>query len=117
MGPLKILTKPEFQDLSRAGTFAGSPDDARDGFIHLCTQEQLPDTLRVHFEGKGEVVVLELDPERLSPHLVFEPSRGGALFPHLYRPLEWTDVRRVLDGRGEPQEEPPGSVDPSPTER
>jgi len=36
-----------------------------------------------------------VDAERLGPQLKWEPSRGGALFPHLYAPLPLGAVRWV----------------------
>jgi uncharacterized protein (DUF952 family) len=35
---------------------------------------------------------LGLDSDALGAALKWEPSRGGALFPHLYRPLRVEDV-------------------------
>jgi uncharacterized protein (DUF952 family) len=40
-------------------------------------------------------VVLTLDAEALGPGLKWEPSRGGALFPHLYGPLAADHVLEV----------------------
>jgi uncharacterized protein (DUF952 family) len=39
-------------------------------------------------------VLVVLDASRLGAGLVWEPSRGGALFPHLYAPL---DVSAAVD--------------------
>jgi uncharacterized protein (DUF952 family) len=64
-----------------------------EGFVHLSFAEQLADTLRLHFAGAGRLALLELDPPRLGEALLCEPSRGGALFPHLYRALRASDVR------------------------
>ena len=38
------------------------------------------------------IVLVAFDPDRLGPALRWEPSRGGALFPHLYRSLTLQDV-------------------------
>jgi uncharacterized protein (DUF952 family) len=46
-------------------------------------------------------VILALDGERLGPALKWEPSRGGALFPHLYGLLPTALVLEV-------REAPPG---------
>jgi uncharacterized protein (DUF952 family) len=51
--------------------------DTRDGFFHM--------TARRHFAGQTDLVVLAIDPALLYPDtLRWEPSRGGALFPHVY---------------------------------
>jgi uncharacterized protein (DUF952 family) len=63
------------------------------GFVHLSFAEQLAGTLRLHFAGAGRLALLELDPAALAGALAVEPSRGGELFPHLYRALRAGDVR------------------------
>ena len=80
----KILRPEEHQVLERYGRFAGSPDDERDGFIHLSTREQLSGTLEKHFAGAADLVILALATAPMGDALRWEKSRGGALFPHLY---------------------------------
>jgi uncharacterized protein (DUF952 family) len=60
-----------------------APIDVQDGFLHLSTAAQLEETLRLHFAGQTHLVLVELDPAQV-PELVWEPSRGGQLFPHAY---------------------------------
>ncbi len=67
---------------------------AAEGFVHLSFEPQLRGTLELHFPADEELYLLELDTERLEPSLRLEASRGGALFPHLYRALKLTDVLR-----------------------
>lgn len=61
------------------------PSLAREGFVHLSFAEQLGGTLDAHFAAHDALVLLELEPALLVDALCLEPSRGGALFPHLYR--------------------------------
>jgi uncharacterized protein (DUF952 family) len=84
----KIMRETDFDAAMREGFFRGSPDDLRDGFIHLSTADQVPGTLAAHFAGQDDLVLLALDGERLGLGLKWEASRGGALFPHLYAPLD-----------------------------
>jgi uncharacterized protein (DUF952 family) len=74
--------------------FEGSPDDRRDGFIHLSTAAQLAGTIERHFAGEAEVVILTFEPSDLGDRLKWEPSRGGDLFPHHYGPLDRAAVRQ-----------------------
>jgi uncharacterized protein (DUF952 family) len=90
----KILTAAQWEEALRLGHYAGSADDERDGFIHLSARDQLAGTAAKHFKGKAGLVLVSLDSSRLGDGLVWEPSRGGALFPHLYTPL---DVTAALD--------------------
>jgi uncharacterized protein (DUF952 family) len=41
--------------------------------------------------------LLAINPDALGDALKWEPSRGGALFPHLYGPLPLTSVEHVHD--------------------
>jgi uncharacterized protein (DUF952 family) len=88
----KVLRSAEWIEAQASGSFAGSPDDARDGFIHCSTAEQLQGTLERHFAGEENLVVLEVDAAALGDALRWEPSRGGALFPHLYGALPMSAV-------------------------
>ena len=92
----KVLHTPEWRSMQADGQFSGSLDDLRDGFIHLSTRDQLDGTIERHFAGERELVVLEIDARALSADLKWEPSRGGALFPHLYGALALSAVLAVL---------------------
>jgi uncharacterized protein (DUF952 family) len=80
----KIATEAAFAPSRGGPSFAGMPIDAADGYMHFSTATQLPETLRLHFAGQGDLVLLAVRTADLGADLVWEPSRGGALFPHLY---------------------------------
>lgn len=83
----KIVTAAEWRAAEEAGVFAGSAADERDGFIHLSTAAQARETAAKHFAGHADLLLVALDAAVLGPALKWEPSRGGALFPHLYGAL------------------------------
>ena len=83
----KILPQADWLALERDGQLPLTGTDARDGFVHLSTAQQLADTLRLHFAGADNLVLLALDAAQLVADLKWETSRNGALFPHLYAPL------------------------------
>ncbi|MFT3972559.1 MAG: DUF952 domain-containing protein [Amaricoccus sp.] len=85
----KVLRSAEWAALEAAGESRGAPVDVADGFVHLSTAAQLPGTLAKHFAGETGLVLLAVD---ANAGMTWEPSRGGALFPHLYRPLRRADV-------------------------
>lgn len=91
----KICSAGEWAAAREAGRYAGSADDARDGFIHFSTREQLAGTAAKHFRDKRDLLLVTVAASRLGAALRWEPSRGGALFPHLYAPLELTAVSGV----------------------
>ena len=88
----KVFRRPEWEAFAADGSTVGAPVDRADGYIHLSTASQLPETLRRHFEGQKDLVLVAVEVARGGPWLKWEPSRGGALFPHLYRDLEAADV-------------------------
>lgn len=73
-----------------AGFFNGSPDDVRDGFIHLSTADQIEGTLAKHFRNQDDLIIVAFDSAQLGSSLKWEASRGGALFPHVYGALPVT---------------------------
>jgi uncharacterized protein (DUF952 family) len=91
----KVLPSADWQAAQREGAFHGSPVDLRDGFIHFSTAEQLAETLRRHFAGAADLILLQVDTQAVSPESAWrwEPSRGGALFPHLYAALPVSAVQ------------------------
>ena len=88
----KIFRAPEWAALQAAGETEGAPVDLADGFVHFSTAAQVRETAAKHFAGEDGLVLLALEAEALGPGLIWEPSRGGALFPHLYRVLRMGDV-------------------------
>jgi len=88
----KILRAREWQAFRETGVFAGSADDLRDGFIHLSARAQVEGTRVKYFSAEPDIVMLRASAAQLGAELRWEPSRGGALFPHLYRPLRLDEV-------------------------
>jgi uncharacterized protein (DUF952 family) len=83
----KIVGREEWRAAEAAGVFIGAPADRADGFIHFSTAAQAPETAAQWFAGRADLVLAAVDADALGPALRWEPSRGGALFPHLYGPL------------------------------
>ena len=103
----KLLTRGAWEAAERVGRFEGAAIDLADGYIHLSSAAQAPETARLHFAGQADLVLLRIDAERLGAALKWEASRGGALFPHLYGPLDCALVEAAtpiaLDADGAPQ--------------
>ena len=88
----QLLRAAEWAAFQAEGQFAGSPDDVRDGYIHLSAPDQVAGTAAKWFAGEAGVVAVTFDAEALAADLRWEPARGGVLFPHLYRPLRLDEV-------------------------
>ena len=93
----KIFRKDEFDAFEEAGETWGAPIDVADGYVHFSTAEQVAETAAKHFSSESDLKLLALDSDRLGDALKWEPSRGGALFPHLYRKLVAADVLWARD--------------------
>jgi uncharacterized protein (DUF952 family) len=91
----KICDAASWRAAERAGEFAGAPVDLADGYIHFSAADQVAETAAKHFGGQRDLVLVAVDPDALGAALKWEPSRGGALFPHLYGKLPLTAVRWV----------------------
>ena len=83
----KIVPASLWQDAQNSGEFKGAAVDLSDGFIHFSTADQAEETAARHFAGQDGLLLVAVDDQALGDRLVYEPSRGGALFPHLYGPL------------------------------
>ena len=88
----KILTAGQWAQFQADGIFLGAQIDLADGYIHLSTADQLQGTLDKHFDGASGLVIAEVDLTALGDTTVWEVSRGGALFPHIYGPLPMAAV-------------------------
>lgn len=91
----KIVTRRQWADAEKVGVFKGAPVDLADGYIHFSTAEQLAETAAKHFSGQENLLLVAVDASALGKSLIYEPSRGGKLFPHLYGDLLLTNVRLV----------------------
>jgi uncharacterized protein (DUF952 family) len=102
----KIVTRAAWTAAEASGAFHGAPIDLEDGYIHLSTSAQVAETARLHFRGQDDLIVVGFEVEALGAELVWEPSRGGQLFPHLYAPLPTALAVSIeaapLDGQGAP---------------
>jgi uncharacterized protein (DUF952 family) len=91
----KISDVALWNETKRTGVFTGAPIDVADGFIHFSTAAQVAETAARHFAGRGDLLLVAVDADALGAGLRYEPSRGGALFPHLYGMLPLAAVRWV----------------------
>jgi uncharacterized protein (DUF952 family) len=100
----KIHPDADWREAERAGVFTGAAVDHADGFIHFSTGAQVRETAARHFAGQANLLLIAVEADMLGAALKWEPSRGGALFPHLYGPLPMAAVRWIaplpLEDRG-----------------
>lgn len=58
-----------------------------EGFIHCSYDHQLDAVIGRYYANEPELVVLTIDPAKLTSELVSEPSTGGEEYPHIYGPI------------------------------
>ena len=83
----KICETALWREAERKSVFTGAAIDIHDGYIHFSTAEQAVETAAKHFAGINNLLLVAVDADALGSALKWEPSRGGALFPHLYDAL------------------------------
>ena len=104
----KILTNEQFITLNATGRFDGAEIDLADGYLHTSTAAQTQETTDKHFRGTENLVLIALDAATYGSDLIWEASRGGQDFPHIYgRPLlrsemVWARPIPLVDGRHAP---------------
>ena len=86
----KICSATIWQQAETAGFFAGAGIDLADGYIHFSSAGQVAETARMHFASQPDLVLVEVDSTAVE--IVWEQSRGGQLFPHLYNRLPLSAV-------------------------
>ena len=65
--------------------------DQRSGYIHLSQKDQLRKTIDIYFKKK-KIVILKIRTKNLKQKLLWETSREGEKFPHLYDKLSLESV-------------------------
>lgn len=88
----KIFLGPQWAELEAKGETLGAPIDLADGFVHFSTATQAGETAAKYFSGFDGLMLIAFEAEQMGGALKWEPSRGGDLFPHLYRALRHDEV-------------------------
>ena len=87
----KIIDKGEWQKVKESGSYSGSSKDIKDGFIHFSAEEQVKGTLEKYYSKQINLVLLKVETLKLD-HLIWEQASDGNMFPHLYSPLNLSNV-------------------------
>ena len=87
----KIIDADDWQKVKGSGTYSGSSKDTRDGFIHFSGEEQVKGTLEKYYSKQKNLVLLKVETLKLD-HLIWEQASDGNMFPHLYSPLDLSNI-------------------------
>jgi uncharacterized protein (DUF952 family) len=70
----------------------------QDGFIHCSKREQIAGVGQRYYAGQTGLLILGINPDKLTSKLVFENTTGGEeLFPHIYGPLNLDAVESTAE--------------------
>ena len=92
----KICLKSELDDAKNKNQFLGSKKDLEDGFIHFSGEDQVKSTLKKFYLNQKGLILLKVDTLKLD-HLLWEQASDGNMFPHLYSPLDMTNVVNEIE--------------------
>lgn len=67
-----------------------------EGFIHCSFAEQLDGVLERYYSGVAQVLVLEIDSNKLTSKLINEPSTNGEIYPHIYGKINRDAIMSVV---------------------
>ena len=81
-----LIRQTDWQAALAAGTYRPESLE-REGFIHLSLEHQWPRTRERYYAGVSDLMLLEIDPARITAPVQHEEGEPGELFPHLYGEL------------------------------
>ena len=92
----KIIDSNEWQKAKEKGSYIGSKKDLEDGFIHFSGEEQVESTLKKYYSNEKNLILLKVETLKLD-HLIWEQASDGNMFPHLYSPLNLSNVTEEFE--------------------
>ena len=81
-----IVLPEKWNSLDSSESYAAESLET-EGFIHCSYGHQLDGVLERYYADAKEVVILELDTEKLTSRLMEEPSTNNQIYPHIYGPI------------------------------
>ena len=83
----RVFRKEELGEFRKTKLFCGNKLDINSGFIHLCTDQQIKETINKYFKTERTYIV-KFKTSDLEDSLRWEKSRNDEIFPHYYGTLE-----------------------------
>ena len=69
---------------------------ATEGFIHCSFAEQVPNSANRFYADAVDLLLLTIDPARLTSPLREESAGDGSLYPHIYGPIDRDAVNATV---------------------
>lgn len=105
-----ITSRSAWNQARERGVYRAESLDT-EGFIHCSTEQQVVPVAERFYKGQGDLLLLVIEPDRLTSDLKWEPPAEGTpppgvpqndLFPHIYGPINLEAVVRVFDLQSQP---------------
>ncbi len=97
-----ITDQTHWQAALTSGEYAADSLSTQ-GFIHCSTSEQVIPVANLWFKGQKDLLLLEIDADRVSAEIKYENlDHGTELFPHVYGPIQALAVINVHDLTSDP---------------
>ena len=101
-GTIFHITHPETWRTAKDDKFYSSDTLSEIGFIHCCGKDQIEFVLDQWFFEWKNLILLEIEIDKLSSRLVFENLEGGnELFPHVYGPVDLDAIITIKEMKKE----------------
>src|ERR1700742_3809127 len=91
---LHIASAADWQ-ATREGRYRCASLD-HEGFIHCSTPEQVIEVAGRLFQGRSDLVLLVIDPDRVTAEIRREDGGNGKFYPHIYGPLNVSAVTKIV---------------------
>ena len=83
----RVFRKEELEEFRKSKLFLGNELDVNSGFIHLCTEQQIKETINKYFKTE-QTYIVKFKISDLEDSLRWEKSRNEEIFPHYYGTLK-----------------------------
>ena len=83
----RVFRKEELEEFRKSKLFRGNKLDINSGFIHLCTDQQIKETINKYFKTE-QTYIVKFKISDLEDSLKWEKIRNDEIFPHYYGTLE-----------------------------
>ena len=90
-----ITTEEQWLEAKLLGEYK-HPSLQNEGFIHCSTRDQVVTSANRYFMDYAFVFVLQIEEEKLTSQLIYEPSTGGELFPHVYGSINVDAIVKIV---------------------
>jgi uncharacterized protein (DUF952 family) len=91
------IVLPEIWETFEEKDFYEAASLQTEGFIHCSFAEQIEGVLNRYYQEVEKVLILKIDPEKLTSKLVNEPSTNNEIYPHIYGPINREAVVEIKE--------------------